>query len=89
MTPTWADIESRSLFDPVLHAAVTLVRQGMSREDALVVAALSLSEQVSITNRTKVAAMAYGTGYLMVRYQGVGEFSYHALDPETVVIKAR
>lgn len=44
MTDGWADIERQARFCPFLHAAVTMVGQGMSREEALVGAALALSK---------------------------------------------
>lgn len=42
---TWYDVEKAALNDPILHAAVTLVRQGsFTREQALLEAVLALSE---------------------------------------------
>lgn len=43
LSPTWEDIEREALSDPVLYAAVTMVRLGASKEDALIGAALALS----------------------------------------------
>lgn len=47
MNKDWHDVELLALHDPVLHAAVTMVRQGASREEALIAAALALAEQVA------------------------------------------
>lgn len=43
-TKTWSDIEIAALNDPVLQAAVAVVNLGMSREQALINAVLTLSE---------------------------------------------
>lgn len=42
--PTWKDVERAALYDPILHRAVTLARQGVPREQALISAALALSD---------------------------------------------
>jgi hypothetical protein len=40
----WNDVIQRSLYDPVLYRAVTLVQRGeLTREEAMIVAALALS----------------------------------------------
>lgn len=45
---TWTDIEAAARTDPTLHRAVTLVQRGdLTREQALILAALRLAE----TNR--------------------------------------
>jgi molecular chaperone GrpE (heat shock protein) len=44
-TQTWKDIVRAALFDPVLHAAVTLHNQSsVNKEQALIAAALALVE---------------------------------------------
>jgi hypothetical protein len=41
---TWADVEREAMNDPLLQFAVTMVRAGeMSREEALIAAALGLA----------------------------------------------
>ena len=44
---TWADLEVAASRDPYLHAAVTLVRQGMGREEALIAAAIAMSQSLA------------------------------------------
>jgi capsid protein len=42
---TWADLERQAINDPLISAAVMMVRVGeMSREDALIAATLGLAE---------------------------------------------
>lgn len=42
---TWHDVERAAVHDPVLHAAVTVAHMGtLTREEALMAAAISLSE---------------------------------------------
>jgi hypothetical protein len=82
----WRDIEQLSLHDPVLHAAVTLVRQGWTREEALIAAVLELTAQVRGLHGAKLDALQFGNGFTHVTH-AAGEFKYRRLDPATVVIR--
>jgi hypothetical protein len=84
--PDWRDIESLALHDPVLHAAVTRVRQGgLSREEALIAAVKALSEQVTMLKAAKTDALYFGNGFVTVMHTS-GEFRYRRLDPASVTI---
>lgn len=84
----WHDIEALALHDPTLHAAVTRVRQGASREEALVAAVVALSERLTMLQETKLDALLLGDGFVHVTH-AFGEFRYQRLDPATVAIKVR
>jgi hypothetical protein len=84
--PDWHDIESLALHDPVLHAAVTRVRQGASREQALIAAVMVLSEQVTMLRAAKTDALMFGSGFVHVAHAS-GEFQYRRLDPASVTIR--
>lgn len=83
---TWNDIEVLALHDPVLHAAVTMVYQGASREEALTAAVVALSQQVTALQGAKLDAQYFGNGFVTVAHNA-GEFSYRQLDPASVVIR--
>jgi hypothetical protein len=53
----WTDIEAASLDDPFLYAAVTLVRRGVSREEALMAAALALSKTRAVFHEQLTTAL--------------------------------
>jgi hypothetical protein len=84
----WHDIEVLALHDPVLYAAVTLVRQGTSRELALIAAVKALSKQVTMLNAAKTDAMYYGNGFVHVSHAS-GEFRYRCLNPASVTIEEK
>lgn len=85
----WRDIEQLSLHDPVLHAAVTRVRQGaLSREEALIAAVMSFSEQVTMLNAAKIDALYFGNGFVSVAHDA-GEFRYRKLDHASVTIHGK
>lgn len=83
--PDWNDIEALALHDPFLHAAVTRVRQGASREQALIAAVMAFSEQVTMLKAAKTDAMIYGNGFVHVAHEA-GSFRYRRLDPASVTI---
>ena len=82
---TLARHRSAGTHDPVLHSAVTRVRQGASREQALIAAVRAFSEQVAMLKAAKVDALHFGNGFVTVTHLS-GEFSYRRLDPASVVI---
>lgn len=83
----WHDIEVLALHDPVLHAAVTMVQQGTSREDALIAAVKALSAQVTTLNGAKLDALHFGDGFVNVTRASSGEFGYRRLDPASVSVR--
>lgn len=61
MIKTWSDLETAALFDPLLHAAITLVRQGtMTKEQALLMAVLALSDVNALQREKLVELYAHG-----------------------------
>jgi len=85
----WHDIELLALNQPTLHAAVTRVRQGASREEALIDAAIALSQQVAVLIKAKTDALYFGNGFVSVSRDDSGEFQYKRLDPVSVVIRTK
>lgn len=86
LIPNWHDVELLALHDPVLHAAVTRVRQGtLSQEEALIWAVMTFSEQVTALKRAKTDALYFGNGFVLVVHDD-GEFRCRTLNPATVVI---
>lgn len=83
----WSDIERVAFNEPVLHAAVTRVGQGVSREEALIAAVISLAEQVSMLRRAKFDALYFGNGFVHVTRDNDGEFRYVRIDPVSVTIR--
>lgn len=81
----WHDIEALALHDPVLHAAVTRVRQGASREQALIAAVMAFSEQVTMLKAAKIDALYFGNGFVAVTHAS-GEFRYRRLEPASITI---
>ena len=57
--PSWTDVEVASLNDPYLHAAVHHVRNGLSREDALIAASIALAESLSIYKQKLTDVLAH------------------------------
>jgi hypothetical protein len=86
MNDTWEDVERAALNDPVLHAMLTYVRQGISRERALIWAVLALSEQAAALSAAKLDAAIYGNGFVTVARTPDGTFSARKLEPTSVVI---
>jgi hypothetical protein len=81
----WHDIEALALHDPVLHATVTRVQQGVTREEALIATVKALSEQVTMLKAAKIDALYFGNGFVHVAHTS-GEFRYRRLDPASVTI---
>lgn len=70
----WHDIEALALHDPVLHAAVARVRQGVvSREEALIAVVIALSERMTMLQGAKLDALCFGNGFVSVAHAS-GEF---------------
>jgi hypothetical protein len=84
----WRDIEELALHEPVLHAAVTRVRQGASREEALIIAVGALVGQLTALRGAKLDAAYFGNGFVQV-VREAEEFRCRRLDPALVTITIR
>lgn len=87
--PNWNDMDTLSVNDPIIYAAVTRVRSGdWTREQALVWIVVKLREQTQVLDNIRVDAVMIGYGFLGCGHQA-GEFKYQRLDPKTVVRRLR